>query len=134
SAVRSRHHRRHGAAGLGGIAGEAAGHAIERFRLPAGLSSTRGGRARGPADLLAPSSHLLVRLAGMVPRALERRRFWSVLDADADRQCVELRALTSAAARAPEHRVFLAGPVRPVAGRRPLRRHADEGGPAEAET
>jgi len=34
---------------------------------------------------------LLVRLPALLPRPLERRRLWPVLDADADRTDVELR-------------------------------------------
>ena len=66
--------------------------AIEPFlawlRFLARLSAARSHRV---GDGAWPSSNLLVWWSGLLPRAVERRRVWTLLDTDANRTTLELR-------------------------------------------
>jgi len=66
--------------------------AIEPFlawlRFLARLSAARSHRV---GDGAWPSSNLLVWRSGLLPRAVERRRVWTLLDTDANRTTLELR-------------------------------------------
>src|ERR1700688_3321638 len=68
----------------------ACGAPLARLRLFARLPYTRADRGPGSAT---PEPGLVVWRPALLSRPLERRRLRSVLDPDADRQCVELRPI-----------------------------------------
>src|ERR1039458_6121262 len=103
NAARSlRHHRHRGCplAGAGGTVRACApcdqappcGSSLARLRFLARLSPARSDRTRARGALQQGVRPAILRpsLAGLLPRALERRRVRSLLDADADWADVEL--------------------------------------------
>jgi len=101
------------AGGLGGIRAQEAARqpALARLRLPTGLPPAQRNRARARATLLAERPALLrARLAGLLPRALERRRLRPLLDTDADRLHVDLRLAASLALLVPSFAIVPCAP------------------------